>query len=281
MGINKFINPFFIYKNRDKILPYIKNKIEKFAALRGFPLTESDKKLLVLKDKHKGQRCFIIGTGPSLRVEDLDRLKNEITFASNKIYLAFDQTDWRPTYYTVIDVLVAQHNRDVIERLELTKIFNLGAKKYFPRSKDIIWIRWIPMPKQKGEKKFAFSTSLLNGTYPGWTVIYEQMQIAFYMGIREMYLIGVDFSFNIPEPTGEFCDQGEVVKSRDGKDHFHPDYRKPGETFTIPRLGLQKQAFLCAREELKAHGGMIYNASRKTALDVFPRVQLDQLFKVS
>lgn len=285
MAIKKFIDPVFIYKNRRKILPFVKDKIdaarsdiERFAALRGFPLTESDRRLPSLKDRHKGERCFIIGNGPSLRAEDLDKLHNEISFASNKIYLAFDRTDWRPTYYTVIDVLVAQHNREGIERLRLTKIFNSGLKKYFPGSKDVTWIRSIPSPKRGGRSGFAFSEDLIRGTYPGWTVLYEQMQVAFYMGIREMYLIGVDFSFHEPERTGEFCEQGEVVISKEGSDHFHPEYRKPGETWTIPRLDMQRNAFLCAREKLKENGGAIYNASRRTELDVFPRIDLDKLF---
>ena len=56
-----------------------------------------------LKDKYKGQRCFVIGNGPSLTAEDLNLLKGEVTFASNRIYKMFEQTDWRPTYYAVFD----------------------------------------------------------------------------------------------------------------------------------------------------------------------------------
>jgi len=57
---------------------------------------------------HKDSRAFIIGSGPGLRIEDLDKLKNEITFACNKIYLAFEKTDWRPNYLSVTDNLVAK-----------------------------------------------------------------------------------------------------------------------------------------------------------------------------
>ena len=56
-------------------------------------------RIMELKGSHKGERCFIIGTGPSLTVEDLNLLKNETTFATNRIYEVFDKTDWRPTYY--------------------------------------------------------------------------------------------------------------------------------------------------------------------------------------
>lgn len=51
------------------------------------------------KNIHKGQRCFIIGTGPSLTVEDLELLKDEICFGSNRIFEIYPRTSWRPTYY--------------------------------------------------------------------------------------------------------------------------------------------------------------------------------------
>ena len=37
------------------------------------------------KDIHKGQRCFIVGNGPSLNDEDLSLLENEYVFTVNKI----------------------------------------------------------------------------------------------------------------------------------------------------------------------------------------------------
>ena len=37
-----------------------------------------------LQNKYEGKRCFIIGNGPSLTPEDLDRIKDEYSFASNR-----------------------------------------------------------------------------------------------------------------------------------------------------------------------------------------------------
>ncbi len=50
-------------------------------------------KLSEYKDKYKGRSCFVIGTGPSLTVEDLNAIANEYTFASNSIFRYFDKTD--------------------------------------------------------------------------------------------------------------------------------------------------------------------------------------------
>ena len=102
-------------------------------------------KTKALKNIHKGKRAFILGNGPSLEIEDLDKLKNEITFASNKIYLAFDQTDWRPTYYCVEDLIVAQNNSDIISKLELPcKILRYELSKYFKNDSNFIYINSLP-----------------------------------------------------------------------------------------------------------------------------------------
>ena len=49
------------------------------------------------KDIGKGKRCFVIGNGPSLKVSDLERIKNEDCFAANRIFKIFPNTTWRPT----------------------------------------------------------------------------------------------------------------------------------------------------------------------------------------
>lgn len=60
-----------------------------------------------LKDSHKGERCFLIGNGPSLTGEDLHLLKDEYTFGTNMVYKIFDKTDWRPSFHCVSDTIYA------------------------------------------------------------------------------------------------------------------------------------------------------------------------------
>ena len=255
------------------------NFCHRWLSAHGILLTKNDHRVAALRDKHRGQRCFIIGNGPSLKIEDLDKLKDEVTFACNKIYLAFDQTAWRPTYYSVLDMLVAENNKSVINSLKLCKIFRDSVKPFFKDSEDIIWLKSIGMPIVDGYHEGRFSTNALKGVYGGWTVIYPQIQLAFFMGIREIYLIGVDFSFDVPKSTGRTCRSGEILEHQGENNHFHPEYRKPGETWTMPLLDLQYKSFLAANKTVKDHGGRILNASRITALDVFPCVDFDNVMK--
>ena len=50
-----------------------------------------EKMISRVKNLHYGKRAFVIGNGPSLTTADLDHLTEEITFAANKIYLAYEK----------------------------------------------------------------------------------------------------------------------------------------------------------------------------------------------
>ena len=69
---------------------------------------------------YHGQRCFIIGNGPSLTIKDLEKIKafGEISIASNSIYNLFPSTDWRPTIYTVHDFQEIKKTREKISAVK-------------------------------------------------------------------------------------------------------------------------------------------------------------------
>lgn len=242
-------------------------------------MDESKQKLLELKDKHKDRRCFIIGTGQSLKISDLDKLKNEITIASNKIYLAFEYTDWRPTYYTINDLVVAENNGDVIAGLPFLKIVTRCAEPIF--GKDPSFLYFEPAFEEVKDGKIydpPFSRNIVQCIGGGFTVTYVNIQLAYYLGIKEVYLVGIDFSFDVPSRRSPNAHYGEVVVSEGEVNHFHSKYRQNGETWTVPRLDFQHIAFQKAKAEFDQVGRKIFNASRSTKLDVFPKVDFDSLF---
>jgi hypothetical protein len=289
---------------------------------------ENNQRLCALYNIHQGKRCFVIGNGPSLRIADLDRLKGEITFASNKITLAFTETDWRPTYYTVCDAVVAEQNRNMILSLPFTKIFSSFVRRFFegdpravfvnpPRSHDERravenerGIRFLPEHLERttdAQKSllrkvsdfwarhavatapdvaalmdsplFPVDWNLLRGARAGHSVVNLGIKAAFWMGIREIYVIGVDHNFTVPPThTGEVVANNEVLLSCGEVNHFHPQYRQPGEKWTMPKLDVIAEEFAYARRVLEWAGGTIKNASRFTKLEVWDRVDFDSLF---
>jgi hypothetical protein len=48
-------------------------------------------RLAAMKDRYRGERCFVIGNGPSLNRTALHHLENEFTFGVNRICLMFER----------------------------------------------------------------------------------------------------------------------------------------------------------------------------------------------
>jgi hypothetical protein len=241
------------------------------------PLSINDIRINRLRDAHLGERAFILGMGPSLKAEDIFMLENEITFACNKVYLLADPDEWRPTYYSVTDIYVAENNREIIQQLPYRKIFNKAVREYFKDDSTAVFINELKYNNPGRRGPFRFSRNPLVGVEGGWTVLYFQMQLAYFMGIREIILLGVDFSFKVPEGQRETWRLGEVIISQGEVNHCHPDYRKPGEKWTMPQLDVQEKAFMAARHAFEEAGGRVINASRETKLNVFERDTLENL----
>lgn len=64
-----------------RILVYPFINYRRISDKQKYKLTLDAMYIRTLKNTKKGKRCFIVGNGPSLTVEDLNKLKEEDTFA--------------------------------------------------------------------------------------------------------------------------------------------------------------------------------------------------------
>jgi len=221
-----------------------------------------------LEQVNQNKRAFIIGNGPSLCIKDLESLKNEITFGCNKLYLAFKETDWRPTYFTMSDPVHIkssyQHVQDIDNCISFFPSHTLESLDLNTNS-----FYYNELYSKDSEER-AFSTDLASGITGGNQVTYVMLQILFYMGVSEIYLIGVDFNYIFPNDESEnsiVC-QGEV-------NHFHKDYFSKGEPWTNPQLKQSIKDFEVVKDLAEKIGIRIFNATRGGKLEVFPRVNFD------
>lgn len=222
------------------------------------------------KDVHKGERCFIIGNGPSLKAEDLDKLKNEYTFAVNRIYLIFEQTDWRPTYYAIQDHKLVEKYKDEVSQLDLpVKFVATRAANDIKGGKGKYYYYNYVRRLFDGSAP-EFSEDISKQTYEGGTVTYLCMQLAAYMGFSEIYLLGNDFNYSVTKTATDI-----VVNNV--KDYFSDKYISNDENRFFPRLDLCEIGFEHAKKVLDEKGIHIYNATRGGKLEVFPRVNFDQI----
>jgi len=231
------------------------------------------KRIRELRDRYAGRRCFVIGGGPSLAQTPLDLLTNEITIASNAIFLLFGETNFRPTFYTVEDQLVAEDRAPAINQLHgMTKIFPADLWRYLKEDKETIYVNF-----KRGEYDGfpKFSDRLDEVVYWGGTVTFMNLQLAWHIGCREVYLVGIDHSYQRPSPDDKV--EGIVITSQSADvNHFHPDYFGPGYRWHDPRVDRMERGYVEARRFFTEHGGVIYNATVGGKLEVFPRVDYKQ-----
>lgn len=119
---NKVIHKFFGICYRVVLMPiaWVVNQKK---------LHSSYKQIAELRNSHEGERCFIIGNEPSLRAEDLSRIKEIPSFASNRIYEIYDLTDWRPTFYCIQDYeVIKKQYKNVNRKIDNTKCAKSLAK---------------------------------------------------------------------------------------------------------------------------------------------------------
>lgn len=226
-----------------------------------------------LKNKYKNKRCFIIGNGPSLNADDLNKLKGEYTFAFNRIYLIFEQTEWRPTFYCTQDVKIVQNSiEEIRKKIETPYVFApINLKWYYNLD---LKTKYYFSQRQVPEGKIPdFSDIIDNRIYTGNTVAYTAIQIAIYMGFKEIYLIGVDHNFHISQDR-----EGKLKIDNSVKDYFCSDYNKDKESLFIPKLEVSTLAYIAAKKYAKKKNIAIYNATRGGKLEVFDRVNFDDLF---
>ena len=164
----------------------------------GVPITLNERHLVHIQGQASGERAFIIGNGPSLNKCDLTLLKGETTFGVNAIYLNHARMGFYPTYYVVEDGSVAEDRAEEINRLVgPTKFFGNYLKYCIQSSSNVVWINlrmnYGPYPRFP-----HFSRNAARMVWVGGTVAYVCLQLAYYMGVAEIYLIGFDHSYRIP-----------------------------------------------------------------------------------
>lgn len=224
------------------------------------------KSLKKYKNIHEGERCFIIATGPSLTTDDLSLIEHEYTFGMNSIVKKYGETSFRPTYYGIQDHIVFKSLENEIEKWygdsenifisdRIQKQFRIGKKwNVFPEFVAYhSYNNWF-----KDKFKCKFSDDIYRRVYDGFSITMSLIQIASYMGFKEIYLLGADCSF-IKGKVNHFAEHGVVDRRI--------------ETVAARNIA----GYEAAKRYVEGQGINIYNATRGGALEVFERVDIDKI----
>lgn len=214
------------------------------------------------KNIHKGKRGFIACNGPGLNNIDVTKLEGEIVFGLNRGYL---KEGLPISYLVTIDALIESQFRREFETYKCRAKFSHNLK-----NSTKLW--WSPdIPK--------FSKDLSRPIWQGHSVTNVALQIAYYMGLSPVYIIGMD----------HFIDYSDTQKI-DGKfknigtdpNHFDPNYFVDNVKYNHQNLERVELGYKLAREAYEQAGRELYNASTPTRLseEILPRIDFKEIFDV-
>lgn len=154
-----------------------------------------------------------------------------------------------------------------------------------------IYAKWnmdIPHHYWYGNPRPHFSTDVTKGVHGGGTSTFVAMQFAYYMGVQELFVIGLDHYDTLDEQMKQVRETGHRQRGYDlvettGEDvnHFTKDFYPKGTRWYVPQVQRMAESYLMARKAFEADGRRIFNASTHTVLDskYLQRISFERLFK--
>ncbi len=228
---------------------------------------ESRRRLASLKDSHKGERCFVVGNGPSLKNTDLSKLKDDFCIGMNRIFLAADELDFCPNILVCVNDLVVEQSVEEFNNLQMPKFFSWRARKWLKMDP---WSHFIYTSYTSPK----FSKDVTGRVWEGATVTNVCLQLAYHMGFSEVILIGVDHSFATKgKPNTTIQSQG------DDPNHFSAAYFGKGFRWQLPDLETSELGYRMARQAYEQSGRRILDATIGGKLDIFEKVDYLSLFE--
>lgn len=124
------------------------------------------------KNLHRGKNIFILSSGPSLKELDLFLLKNKIVMGLNRSTLIYPMAYYQCVFdYRLFDMYLDAYN-------DVRQLFTLEGRPL-----------GLPLKLLGGE---GFSFDLEEGIYSGYTISYFALQVAVYMGFKNIFFLGLD-----------------------------------------------------------------------------------------
>jgi hypothetical protein len=276
MNIIKMILPYGMVRLFQK---HVKNKRK----CKKYP--DFLKKNIIIKDRYKGNRCFVVGNGSSLNEMNLKLLKNEYTYVVNNFLRHKDLNYIAPTFYSEIGplneiiTLPSDHpyNIDpyyrrideVLKPLNTILFFRSDFKKFIEDNnlflgKEIFYLQSDScnvFNTTELEDDISKPNSFMNG------VIFSAICNCAYMGFKDIFFIGNDCDYYRKRSEGHFY-KNPIPSSLDNKSN---------EELFLANYRILK-AWRITGAHFKNKGINIYNAGIGGDNDVFDRVNFYDLF---
>lgn len=227
------------------------------------------------RDAFSGERCFIMGNGPSLNKIDLKKLKTEYVFVFNGAYELAQKFQFAKPMYLIEDHLVAIDHSANFKELNGPKFVAHDLIRYFNYSKSITTV-YLERNYSCDVNWPGFLDKSANCPifYWGGTVAYFGLQLADFMNFNEIIFIGMDLTYTVPNSV--IRNGTQLTSTEDDPNHYSPKYFGAGKRWHIPETSRMVQAFKFASNHPVAE--RVSNATVGGNLDCFTRKDYDDLF---
>lgn len=233
------------------------------------PLEISRKRIKTWGNKFKNKKAVILCNGPSLNKVNFNMLKNSgvFTFGLNKINYIFPRTSFRPSVIVAINHLVIEQNAKFYRETNIPLFIDSKGDKLIPFKDNVHFIEsgWVPG---------VFSKDCSISVCQGYTVTYAAMQLAFYMGFKNIALIGCDHYFSTKGPANT-----AIISENQDPDHFDPNYFSGGVKWHLPDLPGSEIHYKLARDIFEKCDRKIINSTDGGKLEIFERQPLGEFLE--
>jgi len=188
------------------------------------------------KGIHQGKRLFILASGPSLADIDLTKLQRRMVMGLNRSCLIYPDTD----YHCCFDLRLFEMYEELLQQTRY--LFTIEGRPW-----------GIALHSLAAE---GYSWDLEQGIYTGYTIAYFALQIAVYMGFKQIFYLGLD------------------LKNDQHNTHFfgHDWHSRNHDTTEFPKM---KRMFEYGLKRLACTDVHVYNCSPVCELDCLKYAPFD------
>lgn len=237
-----------------------------------------------LKDRHKGQRCFILGAGSSIKEQSLRQLQGEVVISVSNTFVHPDFRLFQPRYHVLPHLLFGHgslHTPDCfvdwLREMEAATgdaemFFHIGDRAMLKGASLFTdrKLHWVDYCEWDGVTAVPINLAFVPHI---WSVSELAITVALHLGFDEIYLLGMDHDwFN-----------GTLIYFYD---HKRQHVLKPDES-KIRDMGVDAEFQMRRHADIFRKYKYLYslkqnifnaNANPRHYLDVFPKVDFDSLF---
>src|SRR6266568_7928536 len=248
------------------------------------PLLNENRKFL---NCHQGERCFILGSGPSIKEQDMKRLAGRIVMTQNHFHAHQDIRIINPKYHVNVPKYQPREYdddwrawlRSMDERLPADTTLFFGKNTSYLVDEMGLFQGRVHYVEQGGglAMRRKAPVDLAKRIMPVPTVLTQCLAIAIYMGFKEIVLVGFDLD--------QCCRMNDRTKVRfyglspitDNKAECDVENDAAYTGYEWMNMWIIWRQCNLLRIEAEKRGITVINATRGGLLNMFPRQDYEDL----